>query len=92
MIEFISKNIFKKLYSRKYEVPIHFYYPAKRHVKTTAKSLGKRPQLNDQNVLTSDKENKLAAAFSKPPMPPLFGPFFILSILEMAIRTDKKKE
>ncbi|GLJ05729.1 hypothetical protein SUGI_0024100 [Cryptomeria japonica] len=80
--ELIGKNILKRLYQS--EGIIHFNLPAK---------VRRVPHANDEGVLTPEKGSKqLAAAFSKPPMPPLLGPFFIFSILEMSLHTDRKNE
>nr|ABK22723.1 unknown [Picea sitchensis] len=92
--ELLCKNILKKFYPRKAEWLIQQNQPTKVYFKPSSKYHGKEPRVNGEEDIISNKESQaqLAAAFSKPPMPPLFGPFFVFSILEMLLHTEKKNE
>lgn len=85
--ELLSKNILKKFYPKKAEWLIRQNQPTKVYHE-------KEPQMNGKETIISQKESpgQLAAAFSKPPLPPLFGPLFVLSMLEMLLHTEKKNE
>lgn len=92
--ELLSKNILKKFYPKKAEWLIRQNQPTKVYVKPSLKYHEKEPRMNGKETIISQKESpgQLAAAFSKPPLPPLFGPLFVLSMLEMLLHTEKKNE
>jgi len=92
--EFLCKNILKKFYPRNAEWLIQQNQPTKGYFKPSSKYHVKEPHVNGKEASISEKEStgQLAVAFSKPPMPPLFGPLFVFSILEMLLHTEKKNE
>lgn len=89
----LCKNILKKFYPRKAEWLTQQYQQTKVHFKPSSNHHGKNPHVNEEEaIISKESRSQLAAAFSKPPMPPLLGPFFVFSILEMLLDTEKKNE